>query len=38
MNLSQDAREIMNMLLLINAYNPTKNISEKINEKEKTSN
>ena len=29
MNLSQDAREIMNMLLLINAYNPTKNISEK---------
>ena len=29
MNLSQDAREIMNMSLLINAYNPTKNISEK---------
>ena len=29
MNLSQDAREIKNMSLLINAYNPTKNISEK---------
>ena len=29
MNLSQDAREIMNIILLINAYNPTKNISEK---------
>jgi len=29
MNLSQDAKEIMNTSLLINAYNPTKNISEK---------
>ena len=29
MHLSQDAREIMNTSLLINAYNPTKNISEK---------